>query len=265
MKYKSLSDIHRIHAGETIYLIGNGPAILDIPDDYKSKIKNGISIGVNSSHLFMPTTYQVCSTWSCYLLSCYYGEVSGCRFYQGQGIGNDSSWPFGGATIVSPDFFSEYNTIDIHSHMSDPIFATALVNRPTSNSAMWGRDNIMFSATNLATIMGAKEVVYLGFDQRNNGHYYDVESLMEVYKQQTNEMKKMYSLDPHILKDLEDMEYKNISKEETPQYLKVKNSNKGKLESLFSHMGSFGITPVVHVKDSVVYDAGAEWRDYEDE
>ncbi len=105
MKYKSLSDVYKIHDGETIYLIGNGPGLLDIPEDYKNRISKGISIGVNSSHLFIPTTYQACSTWSCYLLSCHYGEVSGCRFYQGQGIGEDSSWPFGGATTVSSFFF----------------------------------------------------------------------------------------------------------------------------------------------------------------
>ena len=48
MKYKSLSDFYRIHEGETIYLIGNGPAILDIPDDYKSKIKNVFGIQIDS-------------------------------------------------------------------------------------------------------------------------------------------------------------------------------------------------------------------------
>ena len=265
MKYKSLSDVYKIHDGETIYLIGNGPGLLDIPEDYKNRISKGISIGVNSSHLFIPTTYQACSTWSCYLLSCHYGEVSGCRFYNGQGIGTDSSWPFGTATTVSSSFFIENNTVDIHSHQSsDPQSFDALFTKPTETSLMFGRDNIMFTATNLATIMGASKIVYLGFDQRNNGHYYDIPEHMEMYKSQTNEMKKTYSSDPHIMEDLKDMEAKNINKEMTPQYLKS-NWCRDKLSLMIKEMKQNDVTPIVHIKDSIVYEAGATWKDYEDE
>jgi len=261
MKYTELEDIYQIHTGETIYLIGNGPGALEISESYKEKIENGISIGVNSSHLWGPTTYQASSTWSCYLLSCHYGVVTGCRFYQGQGIGTDSSWPFGGATTVQTSFFSDNNTIDIHSNMNEPSSTNALFDKPDKGSPLFGRDNIMFTATNLATVMGASRIVYLGFDQRDDGHYYDIPRLMDMYKQQTQEMKEMYSSDPHIFKDLEDMEYKNINKEAKPEYLRS-NWCRDKLSHLFVAMKENDITPVVHLEDSIVYEAGAALEEY---
>ena len=264
MKYSKLSDVYQIHKGETIYLIGNGPALLEIPDSYKEKISNGISIGVNSSHLFSNTTYQMCSTWSCYLLNCHYGNVEECRFYHGQGIGTDSSWPFGGATTLSASFFADNNTLNIADEMKEPRSPDVLFSKP--NGFFYGNDNMLFSATNLATIMGASVIVYLGFEQKTSGHYYDKPELMELYKNQTCEMKTVYKNDPHILKDLEDMEIKNINKNVTPEYLSIRKQEfKNKLTMLIDTMKKHDVTPVVHVKNSVVYEAGAIWKDYEDE
>jgi hypothetical protein len=260
MKYKDLGDLYQIHKDQTIYLIGNGLGVLDISDSYLKKIRDGISIGVNSSHLWGPTTYQASSTWSCYLLSCHYGVAHGCRIYQGQGIGTDPSWPLGEATTISSSFFSDNNTINIYEHMQDPSTTEALFTKPSGGSPFFGRDNIMFTATNLATIMGANKIVYLGFDQRDDGHYYDVPELMDMYKKQTKEMKEIYSSDPHILRDLEDMEYKNINKEEKPQYLRS-SWCKDKLSFLFSAMKEKNVIPVVHTNDSIVYDAGAVWKE----
>tara|TARA_R110002020_G_scaffold266993_2_gene482105 strand:+ start:2702 stop:3490 length:789 start_codon:yes stop_codon:yes gene_type:complete len=259
---KRLGDFYQIHKDETIYLIGNGAGLLDAPKSYKDKISRGISIGVNSSHLFLPTTYQACSTWSCYLLSCHYGEVSGCRFYQGQRMGNDSSWPFGGPTTLNSSFYSENNTIDIYSNMEPPSSTDVLFRKPEESSPFYGTYNIMFTATNLATMMGANKIVYLGFDQRNNGHYYDTPESMPKYKEQTNEIKKIYSSDTYIVKDIEDMEVININKEKTPDYLKG-GWCQDKLSIIFDAMKKNDVTPIVHIKDSIVHEAGAIWKDYE--
>ncbi len=77
-------------------------------------------------------------------------------------------------------------------------------------------------------------------------------------------MKKMYSSDPHIFKDLEDMEYKNINKEAKPEYLRS-NWCRDKLSVLFTAMKQNDVTPIVHVEDSIVYEAGAVWKECENE
>ena len=263
MKYTQLSDFYKKHNGETIYLIGNGPGALDIPEQYKNKIQKGISISVNSSQLWGPTTYQASSTWSCYLHTCHYGVVTECRFYQGQGIGTDSSWPHGGATTLPPSFFSDNNTLQISSHMHNPQSVDALFTKPENNSPFFGRDNIIFTATHLATLMGAGEIVYLGFDMRDNGHYYDTPVLMDMHIQQTNELKEMYSSDPHILADIERMEENNI-KRVPSEYAEANYAKNNwpmpRLIEMFNCMRENGTVPVCHKEDSIIFDSGATLR-----
>ena len=266
MKYKKLSDVFNIHAGETIYLIGNGPALLEIPDEKYEQIKNGISIGSNSSHLFMPTTYQACSSWSSYILSCNYGIVKSCRFYSGQGIGDDPSWPFGTATTLQPTFFRDNNTIYTSDHAVHPVtrpMCSALFDDPKESEQIFGADNIIFACINLATIMGASEIVFVGFDQRETGHYYDHPLLMRVFKAQAEEMLRKYHDDPYIVEELKNMIRLNIYGEEslTPEFLKS-DWCKPKLSSMFDCMKNKNVTPIVYRTNSIVCDAGAEYRSY---
>ena len=269
MKYSKLSDVYQIHKGETIYLIGNGPALLEIPEKKYNEIKNGITIGSNSSHLFMPTSYQSCSSWSSYLLSCHYGEVSGCRFYSGQGIGDDSSWPFGTATTLKSTFFKNNNTIFTSNHAVHPVHrpvCDALFGDPMEDEQIFGADNIIFACTNLATIMGASKIVYVGFDQRESGHYYDKPQLMCELQKQTQEMLEKYSNDPYIVAELQNMIRLNILKDESlkPEFLK-KDWCKPKLLLMFECMRKNNVTPFVHRTNSIVYDAGATLKGYDDE
>jgi len=269
VKYKSLSDVYKIHEGETIYLIGNGPSLLEIPEEKYEKIKNGISIGSNSSYLFMPTTYQACSSWSSYILSCHYGIVSGCRFYSGQGIGDDPSWPLGTATTLKSTFFKDNNTIYTTDHAVHPVtspMCNVLFDDPKESGQIFGADNIIFACTNLATIMGASEIVYVGFDQREPGHYYDHPLLMRVFKAQTEEMLKTYFNDPYIVDELKNMWSLNIDKEESlkPEFLKT-DWCKPKLSSMFDCMKNKNVTPIVYRTNSIIYDAGATLRSYNDE
>ena len=263
MKYKKLSDVYQIHKGETIYLIGNGPDLLNIPEEYYENIKNGISIGANTSHLFMPTTYQACSSWSSYILNCNYGVVTGCRFYHGQGMGNDSSYPWGGATTLEPSFFEENNTIYTAHHAVNPInrsIQDALFENPHENGQIFGAINTIFALINLATIMGAAKIVFLGCDHKLPGHYYDHYILMGLLQGQKDEMLKKYSADPYIVSDLQEMTTYNIDKTEIPPYLKT-NDNAEPLKAMISCMKENGVEPIVHTKNSLVYESGATLKE----
>ena len=269
-KKRSLSDFYNIHSGKTIYLIGNGYGLLEIPDNIKNKLKNEITIGVNSSHLFGTTTYNNSSTWSCYLMNCHFGEVTECRFYQGRGMGleeNDSSWHTGGPTTLPETFYDDNNTVSISHHLRHPFFdSSALFVNPGENGPIFGADNSIFGATNIATIMGAKKIVYLGFDGKGN-HYYDEPTLMEKYIQQKDVLIEIYADDPFIQLDLADMENKNITKKEALDYLtSTYGETHRKLHCIFTAMREKDVTPYVSKKDSVVYEAGAtflDWENYE--
>lgn len=261
MKYEKLSDFYQIHKGETIYLIGNGPDLMNISEDYYDKIYNGISIGANTSHLFMPTTYQAMSSWSSYIVSCNFGVVPECRFYHGQGMSEtDSSHPWGGATTLSSSFFEENNTLYTAHHAVNPINRStqdALFSDPKENGHIFGAVNTIFALINLATIMGAARIVFLGCDHRLPGHYYDHHVLRGVLRGQINEMIEKYSDDPYIVTDLRDsMLADNINKKESPRYLTV-DDNRGPLTSMISCMKENDVEAVVHTKNSLVYECGA--------
>ena len=58
------------------------------------------------------------------------------------------------------------------------------------------------------------------------------------------------------------MEVININKEKTPDYLKG-GWCQDKLSIIFDAMKKNDVTPIVHIKDSIVHEAGAIWKDYE--
>ncbi len=253
-----LSDYNKIHEGETIYLIGNGPDLHNISESYKEKIANGISIGVNASHLFLPqTTYHCCGHWSHYLLNCEYGSVAGCRFFQGPKIDE-------GPRSLDSCFHEDNKTLDISRNSTWPFNDTSVIfNEINENSSLLGAEQIAFAATHFACIMGAKKIVYLGFDQRSSTHFYDEPEYKKIIKEQTDSLIEKYKNDYFLKHDLEDF-YAVIDKTASLCFLSRQDAFKSKFSGMFNVMLEHGTTPIVHNRDSIVFDSGAELRDYDD-
>lgn len=267
-----ITDYNNKHKGETIYLIGNGPDLLNIPDDYKKKIQKGISIGVNACHLFLPeTTYFVGGHWSSYLLNCHYGKVTGCRFFQGlQRLLSKTpilpaSYQLQGPYSLEYPFYEQNNTIDIAPNMRYPFDdVSVLFENVTETSPILGQEQIGFTATHLACIMGAKNIVYLGFDQRTSNHYYQDEKLIGLFMEQSYELLKRYEHDPFLNNDIRTM-IRKITKKEVLDYASAKNVYGLKFGSMFAKMKKKGVRPVVHNKDSIIAESGGIVMPYDGE
>ena len=120
MKYTHLSDFYKKHSGETIYLIGNGPSATEISDTYKNEIQRGISIGVNSSQLWGPTTYQAVLLGLAISIVVVMVWSLNVDFIKDAASELIHLKPMGEATTVSPSFFSDNNTLYITQHMHNP-------------------------------------------------------------------------------------------------------------------------------------------------
>ena len=283
---KFLNDYANVHKDETIYLIGTGPEILNISAKYRDKIKEGTSIAVNSHHLFIENpTYHCSGHWSHYLLNCEHSNPTGCRFFQGKrpekGVWFDSILGIytktrNGGEILSPhsfdrSFYDQNNTVDLSSNIRsghgfrsvEKGEADRLFDEVNSDSPMFGSDNIAFTATHLACVMGAKKIVYIGFDQKSCHHYYESVHLLPTLQNQIKSLYSKYKSDGFLKKDIQHL-WDMVKKVRSPDYLEFVGYNRIKFEKMFQCMNRNNVTPIVHNKNSVVFDAGAKLTNYDD-
>ena len=168
-------------------------------------------------------------------------------------------------------FYEENNTVDLSSNIRygygyftvEDGEADRLFDEINAESRMFGSDNIAFTATHLACIMGAKEIVYIGFDQRSANHYYEVPHLLPTLQNQIQSLYTKYESDEFLKRDIRHLS-EMVKKVRSPDYLQFVGYNRIKFKKMFQCMHRNNVTPIVHNKNSVVFDAGAKLTNYDD-
>jgi len=164
MSKKVLQDFNNIHSGRRIYVLGTGPTLLDLKPEHVQKIeKESISIAVNFSHVLpIVPTYWIAGghpTQVAFALE-HLSQETTMFFHQGPG---------------ETRIFPEIEQI-VHTHDQTATACENPVVRPVTENVIIGGHNILLSASHLAYLMGASELVFVGFEQVNRLHFH---SLME--------------------------------------------------------------------------------------
>ena len=130
------------------------------------------------------------------------------------------------------------------------------------STPIFGMDNIAYTATNLACIMGANKIVYVGFDQKSSQHYYEWPGTLSRMKKQVSEIHNKYKNDEFLKEDIRHLQ-EFLHKSREPDYLQFNTFFRNKFKAMFDAMRKNNVKPVVHNKHSIVFDAGAEFEEYD--
>ncbi len=143
------------HAGETVFVIGSGPTLGEYSIEMRAALSNRVCIGVNRTQYLVGLKYFISSYISENILA---KTVNSKTFTIHTRDGSTESLIPGYAVlkrIYSENVDDLKDSFDVES----PYLIT--------------RNNVIFLATNLALIMGAKRIVYVGCEQRNGLHFYN--------------------------------------------------------------------------------------------
>tara|TARA_Y100000310_G_C20691265_1_gene822397 strand:+ start:3718 stop:4569 length:852 start_codon:yes stop_codon:yes gene_type:complete len=180
MSKKTLENFIDRHLGERIFILGAGPMLNDLTEKEIKKIeKEEVSIGVNYSHAQVKPTYWIAGGAPC--------QVSFALEYL-----PSHTTPFFHQSPHEEILFPEVERL---VHTSDELAVENLeLPRRPKNNAITGGYNCLLDASHLAYIMGASEIVFVGFDQINHLHFYNLwsESRQEELKNKFRFLQKKY-------------------------------------------------------------------------
>jgi len=146
--------IENLHLGRDIYIIGNGAQINELSDKEISFIESQISIGCNCSFLAIQSQYYISGHFTQLLLQHFYSK------------NKNKTLIFHGPNLDS--ISNEIDFIDLEN-----------VNKRTEknlftrdSNILIGGENVMFSSMHIAYMMGAKRIIFVGFDQKSMIRFY---------------------------------------------------------------------------------------------
>ena len=162
---KKLYDFNDKHLGETIYIIGSAPTINKLDDRHLEGFKDKVVIGVNYSHLKVKNlNYMITGHVDSLAYMLEYGpkDIPIFAHYSKQ-------------TAYAIEVWSSERVIK----MWDLPPSTPLPRHATEKNNICGNTSILLSATHLAYIMGASKIVYVGFEEKSQLHFYNIDKKLE--------------------------------------------------------------------------------------
>tara|TARA_R110000796_G_C14545644_1_gene433368 strand:+ start:401 stop:1210 length:810 start_codon:yes stop_codon:yes gene_type:complete len=158
---KKLRDFANIHMGQRIFIFGTGPTLNDVTQEQLDYIqKNEISIGVNYTPIHVTPTYWIGGghpTLIAFAIEHLKNETQGIFHHD---PGTRDKYPKSDKVVFTED--------KVCSTQSNPI------PKNKKTDVIVGGHNILLSASHLAYIMGASEIIYIGFEQVNRLHFYNL-------------------------------------------------------------------------------------------
>ena len=163
---KTLYDFNNKHTGDTIYIFGSSPTLNNLSKDQKVFLKRQVTIGVNLSYEgFNDLTYAV----SAHIANAVYLFESTSRNFP---IFVDYASP------RKKDAFSHlenffWNNERIVKFSSDPTCIPLHKKVNPRDISLQGNTSVLLLATHLAYIMGAANIVYIGFEELIAAHFWN--------------------------------------------------------------------------------------------
>jgi len=261
MDYKNkenLSDYNNLHEGETIYLLGNSSQLAELTKDQIVKLEEKITVGTNSSFVVVESPYYIAGHLSQKLLMCNYTKKPSHKVFQGEPIG----FPFKDEwNVIS---VADKNIVGPFGYLPKPV---------SENGPLVGAENVGISATHLAFIMGAKRIVYIGFDFSNNLHFYNVdEAIFDKLKGYVEELLQEHEGDDFVHSDINDLyvaAFRDKEKMEQMDFsfdgsLRSYENTMNKFRSYFDAMKSVGCEVISTQENNILHKAGATYISLDD-
>ena len=149
-----------------------------------------------------------------------------------------------------------------------------LVKPINENSSLVGAEQVCFAASHIALILGASEIVYLGFDHKSPDHFYSYEPYKSTIKKQIKKLKEEYHYSEFAINDINDFININVepnsipeaySVGDVPEFFRDYEETKFKLNDMFKTLGSiYGLKFTSLEENSIITEAGATLKKIED-
>ena len=254
----SIESLNSIHEGKPIFIVGNGTGLNDLTENEIKTINKNIIIGCNISHLiFKKTDYFISGHLSHLLFNYHYGDCNN-RIFQGHPILSSED-----KDLMKIIQITERNIVTPPSNIVKPL---------NPETPIAGAEQICFSATHLAVILGAKKIIYLGFDHNSINHYYSNEKYIDIIKKQTYELVELYKENKFASEDINDFLHINIEpdpktgdfKHWSGSFLRKYDRTLNYLKNAFKHISQYGIEAISIEEDSIITKAGASYKKLEE-
>ncbi len=191
---KNLRDFANIHMGQRIFIFGTGPTLNDVTQEQLDYIqKNEISIGVNYTPIHVTPTYWIGGghpTLIAYAIEHLKKETQGIFHHD---PGARDKYPKSDEVIFTEDRNCSIQTNPMPKNKKTDIIV--------------GGHNILLSASHLAYIMGASEIIYIGFEQVNRLHFYNLWSndKQQDFKNLLRALSDKYSFNQSVVECIEEV------------------------------------------------------------
>ncbi len=247
------SSFNNLYEGRTVFIVGAGGSLADVPKELLKLVGERPSIGLNAVPYVCPTRIFL----SAYMAMCLLAQ----RAYQRRGES--------GATVVNMKLGRVR-----HAHHDGVVRVQrqrykkdlGLSRRFGScGPVLYTSQNGAFAATHLAYIMGARRVVYLGVDMRDQVHFYhvwlhinmkiwcdvvDFQCKSPKYQRTFARLRKQF--DPHLAQHRRVFGFQSpfLPREGVERMRQV-------FEDYFAILNSGGVEIHTTTRDNIVRDAGA--------
>lgn len=231
-----------VYSGKTVFIIGNGTELNGIDS---MLLKDQIVIGCNNAHL-----------WK-----------SDCNFF----IAGHAIFPMlweQKAKVKDICIFHGLPTLKIEKVINQLYRGissnTNLFEKDIQeNSCLIGCDMVGFSATHLALIIGAKNIVYMGFDSLYPYHFYDFEPYHSTMWWDVQALKTRWQENEMLMAEIQEFEKRHLPPGDNAMgfVLKHYNMNLQKFSVLFYILKSkYNINVYATQPESITVNAGAEYK-----
>ena len=255
-----LIEFNNKHEDETIFIFGNGEELHYLTDEQKIKLNKKTTIGTNYSHMAYTPKYLISGHFSHFLYAYNFANIDKIdrMFFQGD---RDNIQEYDDVmkktTLVNIKYLFNNLGLKIHKDITE------------QNNYLVGASNVGISSSNLAYIMGAKKIVYIGFNQRNNLHFYNLDDNMKVIlRENINKSKKKY--ENKTRRDEFNRDFNNLLKmldiapEQLAKTVYYKPDTTSAINVLFETLKQNGVEVISATKNSKFVDCGASYVDLDE-
>jgi hypothetical protein len=246
MRVPSFLELNDRHAGETVFIVGAGPQLAKLSDEELRQLERHPCIGVNwTTHKFAPT----------YFLSAYIGYILLAQ------KGSLTTLPIHMRPLYEPPLVEGILALR-RVDFDEDVGLTRRLEPP--EPTLFTLMNVALGATHLALIMGAREVAFIGVEQRNRLHYFhDDAPMRRRILKDAKQLKRhfhMFDIDhPNATFDA----MANVLRGEPDQVVSRPFFELSHIETFrayFSILDRLGVNVYSTSRESVISDAGAEFK-----
>jgi hypothetical protein len=179
-----LFDLNNSQKEKTIFVIGNSPQLNDVTPEQIKKIEEGVSIGVNHTPLKLKTTYYLAGHINHMLYHYFYTpwfNEHTIKVFHGPTYNFDMSIFENLVTTVAFPYRWYVR------HYGGSHLPVQLTKGNSKDERLVGAENCALTASHLAFIMGAKNIVFVGMEMRSRAHFYNFDKKLEEAMLKGNE------------------------------------------------------------------------------